>query len=58
LVDFFDHAALARDVIELCNDPLKREKMGLQARLFAEENYDLEKHCLPKQIDWVMRLAE
>ena len=58
LVDFFDHAALARDVIELCNDPLKREKMGLQARLFAEENYDLEKHCLPRQIDWVMRLAE
>lgn len=58
LVDFFDHGALARHVVALCNDPQKREYLGSQARLFAQENYDLENQCLPKQIDWVLSLAE
>jgi glycosyltransferase involved in cell wall biosynthesis len=58
LVNFFDNAALAQSVIELCNDHHKRKKISLQARLFAEENFDLENHCLPKQIEWVMSLAD
>ena len=58
LVDFFDPAALAQQVIALCDDPTERAKLGAQARAFAVENYDLETRCLPGQIEWVERLAE
>jgi glycosyltransferase involved in cell wall biosynthesis len=57
LVDFFDPAALAQQVIALCDDPTERAKLGAQARAFAVENYDLETRCLPGQIEWVERLA-
>jgi glycosyltransferase involved in cell wall biosynthesis len=57
LVDFFDPAALAQQVIALCDDPAERAKLGAQARAFAVENYDLETQCLPGQIEWVERLA-
>jgi glycosyltransferase involved in cell wall biosynthesis len=58
LVDFFDPAALAQQVIALCDDPTERAKLGAQARAFAVENYDLETRCLPGQIEWVERLAD
>jgi hypothetical protein len=32
--------------------------LGKQARAFALENYDLENRCLPRQIEWVNRLAD
>jgi glycosyltransferase involved in cell wall biosynthesis len=57
LVDFFDPAALTRQVIALCEDPAERARLGAQARAFALEHYDLEKHCLPRQIAWVAQLA-
>jgi len=57
LVDFFDPAALTRQVIALCEDPAERARLGAQARAFAVEHYDLEKHCLPRQIAWVAQLA-
>jgi len=57
LVDFFDPAALAQQVIALCDDPTERARLGGQARAFAVENYDLETRCLPKQIAWVEGLA-
>jgi glycosyltransferase involved in cell wall biosynthesis len=57
LVDFFDPAALARQVIALSEDPAERARLGVQARAFAVENYDLETRCLPRQIEWVQRLA-
>ncbi len=53
LVDFFDPATLARQVIALCDDPAERARLGAQARAFAVENYDLETRCLPGQINWV-----
>jgi glycosyltransferase involved in cell wall biosynthesis len=53
LVDFFDPAALAQQVIALCDDPTERARLGAQARAFAVENYDLETRCLPAQINWI-----
>ena len=58
LVDFFDPAALAQQVIALCNDPTERASLGQQARAFAVEHYDLETRCLPRQMAWVERLAD
>ena len=57
LVDFFDPAALAQQVIALCDDPAERARLGAQARAFAVAHYDLETRCLPRQIEWVERLA-
>jgi glycosyltransferase involved in cell wall biosynthesis len=56
LVDFFDPAALAQQVIALCQNPTERARLGAQARAFAVENYDLTTRCLPKQIEWVQAL--
>jgi glycosyltransferase involved in cell wall biosynthesis len=53
LVDFFDVAGLANEVCELLDDPKSRAQLGINARLFAQENYDLRTVCLPQQIKWV-----
>ena len=58
LVDFFDPAALAQQVIALCDKPAERARLGKQARAFAVEHYDLEQHCLPQQIAWVQALTQ
>jgi glycosyltransferase involved in cell wall biosynthesis len=58
LVDFFDPAALAQQVIALCDNPTERARLGAQARAFAVAHYDLSQHCLPRQIEWVQQLAE
>jgi glycosyltransferase involved in cell wall biosynthesis len=57
LVDFFDPAALAQQVIDLCKNPAERARLGAQARAFAVENYDLETRCLPGKMAWVQGLA-
>jgi glycosyltransferase involved in cell wall biosynthesis len=57
LVDFFDPAALAQQVVALCDEPAERTRLGAQARAFAVEHYDLETRCLPRQIGWVQDLA-
>ncbi len=57
LVDFFDPAALAQQVIDLCDDPAERARLGAAARAFAVEHYDLETRCLPGQMAWVQGLA-
>ena len=54
LVNFFDQTALATSVIELLDDEDARARLGQAARAFAVENYDLVKHCLPKQIQWLL----
>ncbi len=53
LVDFFDTKALTQKVCELLQNPLKAQKLGKSARLFAQKNYDLKTVCLPKQLAWV-----
>ena len=57
LVDFFDPQALAQAVMALLDAPLERQRLGRNAREFARANYDLETVCLPRQIEWVHRLA-
>jgi len=57
LVDFFNPAGLAQEVIALCDNPAERSRLGAKARAFAVEHYDLETHCLPRQIEWVRQLA-
>lgn len=58
LVDFFDHARLAKEVCELLADAPERTRLGSNARAFAQSTYDLEKICLPKQLAWVKTLYE
>ena len=57
LVDFFDHQALASSICELLDDPAARSRLGHTAREFAIAHYDLQSHCLPKQLDWVAQLV-
>ena len=57
LVSFFDPISLAENIIELLNDGQQCELLGANARKFAVENYDLQKVCLPQQIEWVTALA-
>ena len=53
LVSFFDQAALANSVCELLEQPQERARLGANARAFAQQHYDLQTVCLPKQLAWV-----
>jgi glycosyltransferase involved in cell wall biosynthesis len=57
LVNFFDPAGLASVVADLLGDAQARHRLGAQARTFAQEHYDLQSVCLPRQLDWVEKLA-
>ena len=57
LVNFFDQAALTDAVCALLDDAPERARLGANARLFAQENYDLQTICLPRQMAWVKDLA-
>lgn len=57
LVDFFDVESLSRSIVELLENPQERARLGEAARRFAQENYDLESVCLPKQLAWTKQLA-
>ena len=52
-VGLFD--GLAENVIELCQKPDERLRLGAAARTFAVEHYDLSKICLPGQLRWLGR---
>lgn len=58
LVDFFDVAALTQEVCDLLDQPEERQRLGENARRFACEFYDLQRVCLPAQLEWVQTLAE
>ncbi len=53
LVDFFDTAALAREVCVLLDEPATRARLGAQARACAQARHDLKTVCLPQQLAWV-----
>jgi glycosyltransferase involved in cell wall biosynthesis len=57
LVNFFDVNALVREVNELLDLPEERERLGKNARTFAQQHYDLKQVCLPKQLAWVNQLG-
>ncbi len=54
---YLTYPFVLKQVIALCEDPAERARLGAQARAFAVGHYDLEKHCLPRQIAWVAQLA-
>ena len=56
LVDFFDVPGLANDVCALLDDPVARQRLGANARAFAQATYDLNTVCLPRQLQWVQGL--
>jgi glycosyltransferase involved in cell wall biosynthesis len=56
LVNFFDASALAQSVCDVLNSPEERSRLGANARVFAQANYDLQTVCLPKQLAWVEQL--
>lgn len=56
LVDFFDVDGLAKQAINLLQDPAKRRQLGQTARQFARQHYDLKSTCLPQQLAWVASL--
>ncbi len=58
LVDFFDTAALAKTVCEVLENPQEAQRLGENARAFAQANYDLQAVCLPKQLAWVNELLK
>jgi len=58
LVNFFDVPGLANDVCALLDDPVARQRLGANARAFAQANYDLKTVCLPRQLQWVQGLEE
>ena len=58
LVDFFDVAGFASNVIALCEDQVERARLGQAARAFALNQYDLHSHCLPGQMAWVKSLLD
>ena len=57
LVDFFNTEQLAAEVIALLGDRDLRTALGAAARVFAQQHYDLNTVCLPKQREWVEKLG-
>ena len=56
LVDFFDTAGLVDALCDLLDDPASRQRLGRNARAFAQATYDLKRVCLPRQLAWVEAL--
>jgi len=50
LVDFFDPAALAQQVVAVLADPAGHAALGQRARERVVAHYDLRTRCLPRQI--------
>lgn len=57
LVNFFDHKALAKSVIQLLHYPEHAKIIGENARNYVKDHYDLKRICLPKQLEWINNLA-
>jgi glycosyltransferase involved in cell wall biosynthesis len=57
LVPFFDVGALTQQVCALLESASDRERLGRAAREFARANYDLASVCLPRQMEWIERVA-
>lgn len=57
LVDFFDRQGLAETVANVLNNPHQYVDMRLQARQTILDKYDLNRVCLPRQMDLIQRVA-
>ena len=54
LTDFFDPAALARTVTHALSQPAAMTPLRVAARQTIVDRYDLQSHCLPRQLDFVL----
>ena len=54
LFDFFDPSALAGSVTDPLENDTARMRLGESAREFVVENFDLNRICLPRQIEWLL----
>ncbi len=57
LVDFFDYPAIAETICQLLENPEERERLGKNARELVKQKYDLQKICLPLQLQWIGELG-
>jgi len=57
LFEFFDQDALVAEVNAVLDDDDLQNRLGEQARADAVAEFDLRTVCLPKQLDWVKKLA-
>ena len=57
LVDFFDHAALARQVVEVLEQPKAFAHLGENARAHVVEKYDFLTRCLPEHLAQINALV-
>ncbi len=53
LVDFFDAAALSRQVVEVLSQSAAFSVLGQRARQTVIDRYDLKTNCLPRQLELV-----
>lgn len=56
LFPFFDVRSLSENVNDLLADRVERERLGMNARAFMRQTYDLKSVCLPRQLAWVQGL--
>ena len=56
-VNFFKNQAIAKQVCDLLDQSEERQRLGPNARAFAQRYYDLKTVCLPKQLAWVESLT-
>ncbi len=57
LVDFFDYENIATTVAEVVNNPHRYTDMRAAARQTIVDGYDLNRICLPRQIDLIERMV-
>lgn len=57
LVPFLEPDALASAIVDLLGDATARARLGTNARALARDRYDLQRVCLPAQLDWLARLV-
>lgn len=56
LVDFFDTAGLARQVVKVLQTPEEFQQLGQAGRAAAVARYDLMRFCLPEQLAMMEKL--
>ena len=57
LLDFFNPGALAEAVVDALSAPERHRPMREAARRTVVDRYDLRRHCLPRQIEVIARVA-
>ena len=57
VVPFHAPDRVADEVLSLLADAPARAALGQAARQAMVEGYDLKRHCLPRQLDWVRELS-